>query len=474
VNQRLTGTVGPSTAGPARGRTVGHPSGSGRRPIVEERPMPEPTGLPPPPDCAPLRLRRANRDQVTPVPAYLDALLPDDHLARLLWQAIEQVDLTAFAAGLKVVEGGPGRAAADPAVLVALWLYATTQGVTSARALARLCVEHVAYIWLCGGVTVNYHTLSDFRVDRAAALDGLMTQMLGRLRHAGLVEFDHVAQDGIRVRASAGAASFHRQATLEKALAEAEALLAALRAGEGLPDAEPPSARQRAARERAARERVERVKAALAGLPAAQAAKEPAKRGEARVSATDPEARVMKMADGGFRPAYNVQLAADSAHQVIVGVEVSTSGSDMAQAPGMVAQVERRVGALPNDWLMDGGFAGQQAIEQVTAAGVRVLAPAPQPRTDRDPHRPVPKDSPALAAWRVRMGTDEAKATYRLRAATIECVNAKARVRHGLTQLRVRGVGRVRCVAVWVAVAHNLMVLLAAPRPAAPALAGVA
>jgi hypothetical protein len=212
----------------------------------------------------------------------------------------------------------------------------------------------------------------------------------------------------------------------------------------------------------------------LAGLPAAQAAKVPAKRGEARVSATDPEARVMKMADGGFRPAYNVQLAADSAHQVIVGVEASTSGSDLAQAPGMVAQVERRGGALPEDWLMDGGFAGQQAIEQVTAAGVRVLAPAPKPRTDRDPHQPVPKDSPALAAWRVRMGTDEAQATYRLRAATIECVNAQARMRHGLTQLRVRGVGKVRCVALWVALAHNLMVLLTAPRPAAPALAGVA
>jgi transposase len=436
--------------------------------------MPEPTSLPSSPDRAPLRLRRANRDQVTPVPAHLDALLPDDHLARLLWEAVGQLDLTAFAAGLKVVEGGPGRAAADPRLLVALWLYATSQGVTSARALARLCVEHVAYIWICGGVSVNYHSLSDVRVDHADALDGLMAQVLGRLRHAGLIAFDHVAQDGVRVRASAGAASFHRQATLEKSLAEAEALLAALRAGAGPPEDGPPSARQRAARERAARERVERVRAALAGLPAARAAKEPAKRGEARVSATDPEARVMKMADGGFRPAYNVQMAADTARQVIVGVEASTSGSDMAQAPGMVAQVERRVGAVPADWLMDGGFAGQQAIEQVTAAGVRVLAPVPKPRAERDPHRPVPKDSPAVAAWRERMGTDEAKATYRLRAATIECVNAQARMRHGLTQLRVRGVGKVRCVALWVAVAHNLALLVTRPHGAAPALAGAA
>src|SRR5215216_1406808 len=148
--------------------------------------MVEPPDPPPVPERAPLRLRRANRDQVTPVPAYLDALLPEDHLARLLWQAVEQLDLSAFTADLTVQEGGPGRAAADPAVLVALWLYATTQGVTSARALDRLCVEHLAYIWLCGGVTMNYHSLSDFRVEHAEALEGLMTEVLGHLCAAGL------------------------------------------------------------------------------------------------------------------------------------------------------------------------------------------------------------------------------------------------------------------------------------------------
>jgi transposase len=441
--------------------------GYGRRPVAEERPMPEPP--------APLRLRRPDRDRVTPVPAYLDALLADDHLARLLWQAVEQWDLSAFAADLKVVEGGPGRAAADPAVLVALWLDATTQGVTSARALARLCVEHVAYIWLCGGVTMNYHSLSDFRVAHAPALDDLMTQVLGRLHHAGFIAFAQVAQDGVRVRASAGAASFHRQATLEKSLAVAEALLAAVRASATAPDDEPPTARQRAARERAARERAERLTAALAAMPAAQAAKEPAKREQARVSGTDPEARVMKMADGGFRPAYNIQLAADAARQVIVGVEVSASGSDMAQAPGMVAQVARRTGMLPDDWLMDGGFAGQPAIEQVAAAGVRVLAPVAKPKlAGRDPHQPLATDSPALAAWRARMGLDGVKLLYRLRAATIECVNAKARTLHGLTQVRVRGLTKVRCVALWVALAHNLKLLVTAPPAAAPATAGAA
>jgi len=420
-----------------------------------------------------LRLRQPKRDQVTPVPAYLDALLPDDHLARLLWAAVERLDLTAFAAGLKVAEGGPGRAAADPQLLVALWLYATTQGVTSARALARLCVEHVAYLWLCGGVTVNYHSLSDFRVRHEAALDGLMTQVLGRLHHGGLIDFDHVAQDGVRVRASAGAASFHRQATLDRSLTEARAVLAAARAVPGGGDDDPPSgARVRAARERAARERVARVEAALAAVPAAQAAKPAGKRDQARVSETDAEARVMKMADGGFRPAYNVQLAADTAHQVIVGVDVATSGSDMAQAPDMVAQVRRRLDRLPADWLMDGGFAGLAAIERASAQGVRVLAPVPAPKDPaRDPHQPLPTDTASLAAWRVRMGTEEAKTTYRLRAATIECVNAQARGQYGLLQLRVRGRAKVRCVALWLALAHNLRLWVRHEAAAPPARA---
>ena len=416
---------------------------------------------------APLRLRRVNRDQVAPVPALLDALLPGDHLARLLWAVVERLDLSAFYEGLVVVEGGPGRAAADPKILVALWLYATSQGVTSARALNRLCVEHLAYVWLCGGVTMNYHTLSDFRVEHGAELDRLMTEVLGRLHHGGLIEFEHVAQDGIRVRASAGAASFRRQPTLEKCLTEAKEFLAALpsedRPGDD-DDEDRPSGRKQAARERAARERVERIEAALAEMPEARAAKPKKEQDRARVSTTDPEARVMKMADGGFRPAYNFQFAADTANRVVVGVEVTNVGSDMAQAPAMVEQVEERCDErLPEDWLMDGGFASRSSIEEVEARGVQVFAPVQVPKDPgRDPYQPLPGDPPAVGDWRVRMGTEEAKETYRLRASTIELVNAQARTWHGLTQLRVRGLAKARCVALWVAITHNLLVGLRA------------
>jgi len=400
---------------------------------------------------------------VTQIPARLEALLPPDHLARLIWGAVERLDLSAFYEPIQVVEGGPGQAATDPKILVALWLYATTQGVTSARELNDLCVEHLAYIWLCGGVSMNHHTLSDFRVKHAQALDQLLTQLLGRLAQAGLITFDYTAQDGIRVRASAGADSFHRQETLEKCLAEAREFLAAVRAGQGSDD-EPVSPRTRAARERAARERVRRLEAALAEMPAVQATKRADSRSEARVSSTDPTARVMKMPDGGFRPAYNLQFAVDTAQRVITGVDVTNAGSDKSEMPPMVEQVEARCHQLPQDWLMDGDFVSHTAINTGTAKGLRILAPVPEPKDkERNQALPLPGDSPAVAERRKRMATTEAQATYKLRAATSELVNAQARSQYGLLQLRVRGLVKVLCVALWIAITHNLLIWLRHP-----------
>ncbi len=410
-----------------------------------------------------LRLRQANREDVIPVPARLQDLLPPDHLARRIWEMVEQLDLSEFYADIVVEEGTPGAPATDPKILTAVWIYATTQGETSARRVATLCVEHLACIWLCGGVTVNYHTLSDFRVDHEEALDHLFTQVVQRLDEAGLVEFKAHAQDGMRVRASAGAASFHRQATLEKALTQAcEEQTALHQSATG--EASSCSTRERAAQERAVREHIERLEAALTELPAVRAAKPAAERAEARVSSTDPQARVMKMADGGFRPAYNWEFAVDTACLVITGVEVVNTGSDKAQAEPMLGQVNDRCGQLPEDWLMDGGFVTLAAIEAAEARGVRVLAPVPEPKDEtRDRYAPLPGDAPAVAAWRERMGTAEAKETYKLRAATVECVNAQARSSNGVYQVRVRGRAKVRCVALWVAIAHNLRIWMRHP-----------
>src|SRR5215207_8354151 len=208
---------------------------------------------------------------------------------------------------------------------------------------------------------------------------------------------------------------------------------------------------------RAARERLKRVQRALAALPAARAAKPKGKEEQARVSTTDPDARVMKMADGGFRPAFNVEFGSDTAHQFIVTVDVVTVGSDLAQLGPGLDQVEARCGQVPGAALVDGGFAATGRITAAQQRGVTVYAPVRQPKDPtRDPHQPRPGDSAAAAGWRVRMGTDDAKAIYKERAATAECVNALARLR-SLTCFWVRGLWAVRCVALLVALTHNAL-----------------
>jgi transposase len=415
---------------------------------------PRPAGKP--------RLRRPDRRQVEMRCLSLDQLLPEDHPARTVWHYVRQLDLGPLYEPIRATEGHAGRPAVDPAVLVALWLFATLEGVGSARQLDGLCTEQLPYQWLCGGVSVNYHTLSDFRVGHGEFLDQLLTTSVAALLHEELVPLQRVAQDGMKVRASAGAASFRRRATLEECLQEAEEQVESLRAEM---DADPAAShrRQQKARQRAAEERCERVRQALAHLPEIEAKKKAAEKAKARSSTTDSEARVMKMADGGFRPAYNVQLATDAATQVITGVDVTNQGSDQGQLAPMVAQHEQRYGTAPGAVLADGGFVTIDDIEAVSATEVEttVYAPVPAPKDEtRDPHTPLPTDSAAVAEWRQRMGTEKSKAIYKERAATAECVNAQMRNR-GLYQFRVRGLVKVKAVVLWYVLAHNLLRILA-------------
>jgi transposase len=404
-----------------------------------------------------LRLRQANRHRVVPVPAQLEDLIPQDHLARLIWEVVEQLDLSAFYAHLKVFEGEPGAPAIDPKILITLWLYAISQGVSSAREIDDLRVTHIAYMWICGGVGLNYHTISDFRTDHEDELDELMTQVVKRLDAAGLMKLSTQGQDGMRVRASAGAASFRREPTLEKALKQAQSREAEVEQA-GQAESDKRTAGQKAAQERAARERVARLEAALAEMPAARAAKKPDEQDKARVSSTDSEARVMKMPDGGYRPAYNWQFSVELSNFVITGVDVVNIGSDKAQMEPMVKQVVKRTGQLPKNWLVDGGFVKFTAIEALAALGVVVFGPVPEPRgEDRDRYAPSPTDSDIIAEWRQRMGTEEGKASYKQRS-LVELPNAHARSRYGIQQVRVRGHRKVCCVALWVAITHNLLV----------------
>jgi len=412
--------------------------------------------------------------------------VPNDHRVRAVWRFVEGLDLSALLSPIKSLEGRPGHPAADPRILLALWLFATIEAVVSARQVARLCGEHIAYRWLCGGVGMNAKTLADFRVGHGAALEDLLIDSFAGLVMAGVASLDRVAQDGVRVRASAGAASFRRHSTLEDCREEAAQAVRRLQE-EASRDPCAASRREAAARLRAARDRERRVEKALtltrelhgqqqdrarrreerafrekqkrlaAGESEPEKEKEQPREKEPRASTTDPEARVMKMADGGFRPAYNVQFASDTQSGAVAGVAVDNNGSDMGKMAPMNEALAADYGERPRQHLADGGYAKFDDIEALENAGVEVYAPVPAPRDkNRDRYAPQPDDAPAIAAWRERMGSQAAKDIYKERAATAECTNAQARNR-GLRQFLVHGVCKVKSIALLHGLTHNMV-----------------
>ncbi len=410
------------------------------------------------------RLRSPERRQMELRAMSLDELIGDDHVARLVWAFTARFDYAPLLDAVAAREGSAGAPQTDPRLLVALWLYATTDGVGSARALARLCEHHHAYRWICGGVSVNHHTLSDFRTGHAEWLDAELARGVAGFLQAGAITLDSVAQDGLRVRASAGASSFRREPRLQDLHKLAQERVQQLKQ-QVQDDPAAQSARRQAATERAAAERLARVEAALAGLPEAQARKkrnngDPAR---ARVSTTDPQARVMKMPDGGFRPAYNVQLTAETELRLVVAVDVTTSGADQDALEPMQQRVASAYTQTPGHWLADGGYVSREGIDHMAACEIPFLAPiAPCMRQD--------KDNAAATAWRARMDSAAGKELFKLRGQTIEWVNAGFR-RRGLYSVNVRGIAKVRAVALWHALANNIACMIHNPslRHAAPA-----
>ena len=422
-------------------------------------PTPQPESKPPPGGRP--RFQAPVRTQREWVETELDGLIGTDHRVRVVWDFVQSLDLQPFYGRIRSVEAGAGRPPIDPAILMTLWLYATAEGVGSARALARLCDSHDAYRWICGGVSVNYHTISDFRTAHGDRLDVLLTQSVAALMDEGIVTLDRVSQDGVKVRASAGAASFRGRERLEEYLRQAKEQVEALKR-ELTEDPAATTVRQAAARTRAAREREERVQRAIAALKEVeeQRQKEEEKK-KARGSTTDADARVMKMADGGYRPAANTQYATDTKSQIVVGVEVNNRANDFGQLDPMLDQIEERYGKRPPEALVDGGYVSMPEIDAVTAKHTVIFAPTRVQKVTKNPevanpHLPRPGDSEAVGAWRVRMGTPEAKEIYKERAATSECVNALARNR-GLRQYYVRGVAKLKSVMLWFALTHNLL-----------------
>jgi transposase len=432
------------------------------------------------------RMWEPERDTIELRAMSLDSLIGSDHPARLIWAYVSRLDLRELEARIKAREGVAGHPAITPRLLLALWLYATSEGVVSARLLSRLCQRDDVYRWFCGGLEVNHRTLGEFRVDHGELLNRLLAESVTALAAEGLIDLDMLSQDGVRVRASAGASSFRRRGRLEEKIAAVKGLLAEL-AKEV--DVDPTANEERLRKRRAQRaaERLSRLEAAVAKVAEIEAqqskrqskSKPPAapepplppssgadgarsepedgkpRRKAVRASTTDPDARVIKMPDGGFRPAYNMQIASVAGEQIVVALDVSTSSSDRGLARPMLEKIEATYGELPNQHLVDGGFSKNDDIEWAHGAEVAMLCPPIINKHNTDPFAPRDDDGPGISEWRKRMQSEAGKATYRKRSIH-ECINARLRT-WGLLQLTVRGRAKALVVLTWYALANNIL-----------------
>jgi transposase len=405
----------------------------------------------------------------------VEALLPTDHRARLVWIFVKSLDLTELYAAIRSQEGEAGRPSADPAVLLALWLYATIEGIGSARELARLVKRDIAYRWIAGGVPVNYHNLADFRVDHIAVLDRLLTESVTAMIDQGLVSLDEIAVDGTKVRANASRESFKTGTKLMQIEAGVTGRIAQLKS-EVHADPAASSRRRQAAQRRAAqdvKERAERALKALEQIKAEKAerakrhAKDEAKKSEAKASMTDAEARIMRFPDGAVRPAYNAQIAVAPREGVIVAVEMTDRRNDSGLAVPMVDDIVRRYGQAPGKLLIDTLYATVEDIAALAADVARpvtVYAPVPiereniTPASLRNRKSKRNREPQAVKDWRERMVTAAGRAIYSLRK-LIERVNAD-RKNHGFGFLPVRGSIKAKGIALLHALAHNFVVAL--------------
>jgi transposase len=320
------------------------------------------------------RVRAINRSQLSWQMLDVERLIEFDHPARAIWELSGRLKLDGFYAPIEAVEGSAGRTPWDPRLLVSLWIYAYSRGISSAREIARRCTYEPAFQWLCGLEEINHHTLSDFRVNHDASLREIFVQVLGVLSAEGLVSLERVMHDGTRIKANAGADSFRREERLKEHLEAARKQVEAM----GDPREEEPT-RKRAARERVLRERQQRLEQALEEVQKVRQAKRTPDKEQARASESDPQARVMKQSDGGYAPSYNVQLSTEASHRIIVGTEVSQSGSDFVHLIGAVAQVETNLGQKPAQVVVDGGFTSRENIMKLTEQGVDLIGSLPEP-----------------------------------------------------------------------------------------------
>jgi transposase len=317
------------------------------------------------------RYEAINREQLCWRVVDVERLIGEEHPARAIWEFVGQLDLSGYSEEVRAVEGKAGRPAWEPRLLISLWVYAYSEGVGSARAIEQLCEWEPAYQWLTGATVVNAHTLSDFRVKHEQRLNGLFGQILGLLSADGLITLERVMQDGTKIRAKAAPDSFRRKERVEQALKQAAEQVEAVEAM----SEEETSRRVAEARKRAARERQERLERALEEFEKLAEEGSGKNKENRRVSTSDPEARVMKQADGGFAPSYNVQINTDAKNGVIVAVGVVQAGNDFEQIESGVDRVEQNLGKTPDQVVTDGGFVSRDNIVGMKERGVEFIGP---------------------------------------------------------------------------------------------------
>lgn len=413
------------------------------------------------------RTVKPQRDQMEMMLFSIDQLIPNDHRARLVWKYVEKLDLSKFLLKIESIENSVGRPATDPHILLCLWLYATIEGIGHGRLIERYCSEHNAFKWICGGVNVNYHTINEFRVNNEECLNELITQSIAIFMVQNLITLEEVSQDGIKVRANAGASSFRRKDRLKNFQKIASAHVERLNQERLKPNSDIISHKKVVEKQKAV-DRENRINNAIEELNKITERKKKvlkkqrkklakAKEDKIRVSTTDPESRVMKMGNGGYNPAYNIQLATDVKTQVIVGLRVSNQEMDMGLMSQMQEQVINTFNIKPKKWLVDGGYVQHEDIDKVAQINPDCTIYMP-PRNSKDPSSYIPNenDSKYVKEWRINMGKIESKEIYKNRAATSECINANARNR-GLQQFFVRGMSKVTSQMSLFVIVHNMI-----------------
>jgi transposase len=322
------------------------------------------------------RVQVIDRRQMVLRPMAVEQLIPDDHAARAIWELVGQRDLSRFYAEIKAVEGVAGREPVDPRLLISLWIYAYSEKIGSGREIEQACRQlHPGFGWLTGLTVINHHTLSDFRTAHREALEQLFVEVLGVLSQAGVVSLERVMHDGTKIKANAADNSFRREPSLRQHLEAAQQQVKRLeQQAEQDPDGRTQSRRQRQAQVRAARERQQRIEQSLVELEQIRAGKHKAEeRAQARASLTDPEARIMKQAQGAVGPAYNVQISTDAQQRIIVGVGVSQAATDTAELEPAVERIEANLEQQPEQMVVDGGFTHQGMVEAMEHRGIDLI-----------------------------------------------------------------------------------------------------